>query len=292
MYHEDELQHHGVKDQQWGVQNGPPYPLSGENKKAAKKFYREQRRQDRIARRQERELKKNRKFEEARQKMLAKANIKEIRRHSDWFSQQEIESAMRKRQMLDASKPSKKKQKVLEEADLKKIQKHPERYTQDEMRYAITRHQLLEEHKRTKSDEQIKKEEELNNRLAKLEKAAKIATAATTIIGLGTAGLKLVNEYKATKTKDIETEDKRWKTQYDALKGINKTIALDSFNKYWKTDYTPSKSDSVLEESFRKLTDRLNAYDPVDNKKEFDAVSQQLKTLQDIMGKETKNDKD
>lgn len=212
MYHEDELQHHGVKDQQWGVQNGPPYPLSGENKKAAKKFYREQRRQDRIARRQERELKKNRKFEEARQKMLSKANIKEIRRHSDWFSQQEIESAMRKRQMLDASKPSKKKQKVLEEANLKKIQKHPERYTQDEMRYAITRHQLLEEQKRTKSDEQIKKEQELNDRLAKLEKAAKIAAAASTIIGLGTAGLNFVNAYKDAKWKaEQREEDVLWK---------------------------------------------------------------------------------
>lgn len=212
MYHEYELQHHGVKDQQWGVQNGPPYPLSGENKKAAKKFYREQRRQDRIARRQERELKKNRKFEEARQKMLAKANIKEIRRHSDWFSQQEIESAMRKRQMLDASKPSKKKQKVLEEADLKKIQKHPERYTQDEMRYAITRHQLLEEQKRTKSDEQIKKEQELNDRLAKLEKAAKIAAATSTIIGLGTAGLNFVNAYKDAKWKAEQREEESlWK---------------------------------------------------------------------------------
>lgn len=212
MYHEDELQHHGVKDQQWGVQNGPPYPLSGENKKAAKKFYREQRRQDRIARRQERELKKNRKFEEARQKMLAKASIKEIRRHSDWFSQQEIESAMRKRQLLDASKPSKKKQRVLEEADLKKIQKHPERYTQDEMRYAITRHQLLEEQKRTKSDEQIKKEQELNDRLAKLEKAAKIAAATSTIIGLGTAGLNFVNAYKDAKWKAEQREEESlWK---------------------------------------------------------------------------------
>lgn len=212
MWDEDELQHHGVKDQQWGVQNGPPYPLSGDNKKAAKKFYREQRRQDRIARRQEKELKKNRKFEQARQKMLSKANIKEIRRHSDWFSQQEIESAMRKRQMLEASKPSRKKQRVLEEADLKKIQKHPERYTQDEMRYAITRHQLLEEQKRTKSDAQIKKEQELNDRLAKLEKAAKIAAAASTIIGLGTAGLNFVNAYKDAKWKSEQREEENlWK---------------------------------------------------------------------------------
>lgn len=28
----DELYHHGVKDQRWGVQNGPPYPLDPNKK--------------------------------------------------------------------------------------------------------------------------------------------------------------------------------------------------------------------------------------------------------------------
>ena len=34
----DELQHHGVKGQEWGVRNGPPYPL---DKRAAKSNYKE-----------------------------------------------------------------------------------------------------------------------------------------------------------------------------------------------------------------------------------------------------------
>ena len=31
----DELYHHGIKGQKWGVRNGPPYPLKGANKRAA-----------------------------------------------------------------------------------------------------------------------------------------------------------------------------------------------------------------------------------------------------------------
>lgn len=247
-YHEDELAHHGVKDQQWGVQNGPPYPLTGEAKREAKRGYRERRRQDRIARRQERELKKNRKFEQARQKMLGKANIKEIRRHSDWFTQQEIESAMRKRQMLDASKPSKKKQKVLDEANLQKIQKHPEKYTQDEMRYAITRHQLIEEQKRTKSNEQIQKEQELNDRLAKIEKAAKIAAAASTIIGLGTAGLNFVNAYKESKWKAEQREEEQlWKQPLTEKR-------VDLGQKYVDTIFSTTKH-----EKYKNALEEINA---------------------------------
>lgn len=35
----DYLAHHGVDGQKWGVRHGPPYPLSGSDKKQAKRFY-------------------------------------------------------------------------------------------------------------------------------------------------------------------------------------------------------------------------------------------------------------
>lgn len=35
----DYLAHHGVDCQKWGVRHGPPYPLSGSDKKQAKRFY-------------------------------------------------------------------------------------------------------------------------------------------------------------------------------------------------------------------------------------------------------------
>ena len=33
----NELYHHGIKGQQWGVQNGPPYPLDSDDKSSAEK---------------------------------------------------------------------------------------------------------------------------------------------------------------------------------------------------------------------------------------------------------------
>lgn len=35
-FYENSLSHHGVEGQKWGVMHGPPYPLTGENKKAFK----------------------------------------------------------------------------------------------------------------------------------------------------------------------------------------------------------------------------------------------------------------
>lgn len=41
MIYDDYLAHHGVEGQKWGVRNGPPYPLSGDAKKEAKKAYKQ-----------------------------------------------------------------------------------------------------------------------------------------------------------------------------------------------------------------------------------------------------------
>ena len=35
-FYENSLSQHGVEGQKWGVMHGPPYPLTGENKKAFK----------------------------------------------------------------------------------------------------------------------------------------------------------------------------------------------------------------------------------------------------------------
>lgn len=42
----NELFHHGVKDQRWGVRNGPPYPLSNAAKKLANGIYKEAKRKE------------------------------------------------------------------------------------------------------------------------------------------------------------------------------------------------------------------------------------------------------
>ncbi len=35
--YQDELYHHGVKGQKWGVKNGPPYPLDDSNQSLSEK---------------------------------------------------------------------------------------------------------------------------------------------------------------------------------------------------------------------------------------------------------------
>lgn len=35
--HSNELYHHGIKDQRWGIRNGPPYPLSKDKKEHIKR---------------------------------------------------------------------------------------------------------------------------------------------------------------------------------------------------------------------------------------------------------------
>lgn len=36
MYYGNEFYHHGIKNQRWGVRNGPPYPLTPEAKRKTK----------------------------------------------------------------------------------------------------------------------------------------------------------------------------------------------------------------------------------------------------------------
>lgn len=83
----DVLEHHGILGQQWGVTNGPPYPLKdGDHSRAEKRAMRKNARQERIAmrkakRQQKHELKQRRKAEKAeakRKEILRKGDAKAI----------------------------------------------------------------------------------------------------------------------------------------------------------------------------------------------------------------------
>lgn len=302
MAYGDTLEHHGVEGMQWGVQNGPPYPLSGENKAAANAQYRANKKAARLEKKKEREEERAAKINKKRQKMINKADVEGMRRHRDWFSTQEIAAAMQKQQLLSASKSSKtsrRKRKMLEKADLNKIKKHPELFTSEEMDYALRRRELLDK-QRNKSKSQVAKEHDLQDKMVKLEKAAKIASAATSIVALGTAGLNFVNAYKTTKSKDAEADEKRWKTQFDSLKAINKTMALKSFNDYWKTDYELSKSESDAEKAYTALLSNLGRfYDSktgvvsAENRDAFDKTLSDLEKISKLLNKGGKDkDKD
>lgn len=300
MTYGDTLEHHGVEGMQWGVQNGPPYPLSGDNKSAAEEQYKANKKLAREEKKREKEAAKTAKRDKQRQRMIEKADVEGMRKHRDWFTTQEIAAAMQKQQLLssaESSKTSRKKRKILEEADLDKIRKNPEMFTSDEMNYALRRRELLDQ-QRNKSKSQVDKEHDLEDRLAKIQKAAQVATAATSIIALGTAGLNFVNAYKTTKAKDADAADKQWKTQFDALKAVNKTMALKSFNDYWKTDYSLSKSESDAEKAYTTLWAGLGEYydkttGKITDQKAFDDTLKSLKSMSEIMSKGGKDkDKD
>lgn len=275
----DELRHHGVEGMSWGERNGPPYPLQGANKKAAKEAYRQKKKEEREERRKERderakakaehkvqrlkvkeakrsdkinrrmmkELEERQELEKKKKNILDRANVKEIKRNAKLFTQQEIETAIRKRQVIDQAKYSKWKKKVLENADLDKIKKHPELFTTEDMQKALMRREVLDkQHTRSKAD--IKKEQEMQERMQKLEKAAKIASSVGTIIGLGKTALGVVNEYRNMKASEANADYNNWKREYDMVKDINKYTALDMFNKQFGTKYEYEEKEKSAQE--------------------------------------------
>lgn len=80
------LAHHGVEGQQWGVQNGPPYPLEGKGKKN----FIQQRKEVRAAKRRKKILK----------------DPKKLAKYSDEFTPEEIAEALKK---IDAVEDIKKR---------------------------------------------------------------------------------------------------------------------------------------------------------------------------------------
>jgi hypothetical protein len=102
------LKHHGIRGQEWGQQNGPPYPLdpskdySKAEKKALRKEYRKEiRRQkkaykryqkDEIKRKKEEE--KKLKLEEAKKKAIASGNASEVEKFKDKMTNEELTEAI------------------------------------------------------------------------------------------------------------------------------------------------------------------------------------------------------
>lgn len=253
----DVLEHHGVEGQRWGVQNGPPYPLSGDNKRQAQREYKE-------AKRQKRAEEKEAEITKKKSRIIGKGDVKAMRRHPEWFNQQEMEAVLKKNATLNAAKPSKSvkmtkaKRKALDEADLEYIKRHPEEFTSEEMAYSLQRRKLLDE-QHNKSKHQVKKERDLEDTYAKIQKAAAIAASATTILTLAKTGMDVVKTFKDVKTKDADYEDKRFKSRFDNLSKMSKSMALEEFNNYWKTDYKIEDIDEGKSKKENRGTNANNA---------------------------------
>lgn len=106
------LAHHGRKDQRWGYQNGPPYPLDREGLasfRAQKKHFDELEKRENSSnshseheKSYEKPIKKKKKLQllgvnsRKKKKAINEGNLKYIKKHADKFTDQEIEMAIKK----------------------------------------------------------------------------------------------------------------------------------------------------------------------------------------------------
>lgn len=109
----NELYHHGVEGMSWGDRNGPPYPLSGANKKEARreakaKIEKEKRlekmRKAAAKKRKEqvKQAKKQEKIDKMKLKLLRKGDMNKINKKSEYFTNEELQFAReRNREMIE-----------------------------------------------------------------------------------------------------------------------------------------------------------------------------------------------
>lgn len=105
------LEHHGVKDQTWGVTHGPPYPLNRNKAKQAK-------------------LKAKAKARQAREKEKTKKRIAKAQVKAENKARKEAKTAERKAEKLE-----KNKQKYSKTAE--SLYKHRDMYSYDEIASAL-----------------------------------------------------------------------------------------------------------------------------------------------------------
>lgn len=238
MY-ENELYHHGVLGMSWGDRHGPPYPLQGENKDAARADAKKKLARDKALEKARKTAAKKRKaarIEKARAE--AKALQKERR------EQKEVERA-EKRARKDAKREmsiAQKKAELMAKGDLKEIKKNAKLFTNEELQYAIRRAEIIKN-----GGKELYTKEQAPSRSG-LEMAADVAAAFAKIavpVATVVTTMSAVQKYKQTKEmnmrdikmKDLDIDIKELDKAAKESRG-SKKIEDDLNNKLSKIDET------------------------------------------------------
>lgn len=174
---EEELYHHGVLGMSWGDRHGPPYPLSGIDKKVARA--------------------------EAKRKREKERRIKKLQRAAKKARRQ------KKRDERKQEKIAKLKQKIAKKGDIEALKKYSKYFTNEEIQYIVERHDQLKNADRP-TNRQLSKEERMENFLKRSAQFAQIAANAAQVAGAVKAGADALSAAKSATLKDVERSDKEW----------------------------------------------------------------------------------
>lgn len=191
---EDTLEHHGVSGMEWGERNGPPYPLSGDNKRHAIKEWMENRKKKKRLKKLQKAAKKARK---------ERQELKEI---------------------------EEKKRKLVKKGDIDKIRKNSKLFTNEELEY-IAERERAKANLKTKEEQQ--RDEKFELAMKRMGQLADIGSKAATLFQAGKAGADMVAAFKGARLKDLEADEKymkRIKDEFDVRSKINADAAADWFN--------------------------------------------------------------
>lgn len=174
---EEELYHHGVLGQSWGKKHGPPYPLGGVDKKIARAEARKKKEKERKLKKMQRAAKKARKEKK-----------REEERQADIL---------------------KKKQKLMKKGDMQAIRKNADLFTNEELAYIMEREDIK---KGLKSKKERSDDEKMELFMKRLGQIGQMAASAQQVASAIKVGSDIYKNYKETKVKELEAEDKRMST--------------------------------------------------------------------------------
>lgn len=187
------LAHHGVKDQTWGVRNGPPYPLDSnprEQKEKKEKAARRASLRERIS--GYRKTKKKKAALDKARKAKAAKKAAEEKRVADEERKRKDDEARAEKQRLEEESTRAEKQRIIDSGDINLVLKNSSRLTNEEINAAINRINTL------KSLEDLKMRDVKagwDKKDALFDKIGKLGTYTDKVLGLYNRGANIYNAF-------------------------------------------------------------------------------------------------